>query len=452
MERLKQTKMVAIIILVAVCLLSVCILYSCNIHVHSFGDWTMVKKPTCTEDGMQERLCSCGEKQEQVVPALGHTIEVDEKVPATCTKTGLTQGSHCSVCHEIIDKQETIEKSEHTIEIVPAQSASCTNAGLSEGKKCSVSGEVIVAQIKTSEPLGHDYAEATVTKKADCEHSGESTQTCKRCGDKKVNTIAATGHSWNNATCTTKKTCTVCGKTEGELAAHSYTKNTTGASCTQNGKAVYTCSVCGHSYEETISATGHSWKEATCTTPKTCTKCGATEGNALGHNYVNGTCSRCGESEGNWFVGEYVDEFQMNTGIRYIYTLAYGTFSNSATTGSKLSVEVLADKKRADDPTHIDFYLFLYEYGTNLVKQSYGDKYYDITMRTSDGTKYSFSAAIVEGSDRLMLENDFEPLIVESLLSGGTTSFYIVERERTTTNYLFTVESSNFASVLKELG
>ena len=27
----------------------------------------------------------------------------------------------------------------------------------------------------------------------------------------------------------------------------------------------------------------HEWKEATCTEPKTCTKCGETEGEALGH-------------------------------------------------------------------------------------------------------------------------------------------------------------------------
>lgn len=27
----------------------------------------------------------------------------------------------------------------------------------------------------------------------------------------------------------------------------------------------------------------HQWEEATCTTPKTCTQCGETEGEALGH-------------------------------------------------------------------------------------------------------------------------------------------------------------------------
>lgn len=36
----------------------------------------------------------------------------------------------------------------------------------------------------------------------------------------------------------------------------------------------------------------HTYSESNCTTPATCS-CGATKGDALGHNYVNGICSRC---------------------------------------------------------------------------------------------------------------------------------------------------------------
>ena len=47
----------------------------------------------------------------------------------------------------------------------------------------------------------------------------------------------------------------------------------------------------------------HEWKAATCTEPQTCTKCGKTEGNALGHKYgeekvlVEPTCSETGVME-----------------------------------------------------------------------------------------------------------------------------------------------------------
>lgn len=39
----------------------------------------------------------------------------------------------------------------------------------------------------------------------------------------------------------------------------------------------------------------HQYKDADCATPKTCTLCGETRGEALGHDYVEGVCSRCAD-------------------------------------------------------------------------------------------------------------------------------------------------------------
>lgn len=47
----------------------------------------------------------------------------------------------------------------------------------------------------------------------------------------------------------------------------------------------------------------HDWQEATCTTPKVCTKCGKAEGDAQGHiweaatAYTHKKCSTCGEMD-----------------------------------------------------------------------------------------------------------------------------------------------------------
>ena len=59
-----------------------------------------------------------------------HTIVIDEAIDATCTTTGLTEGSHCSSCGEILIKQEVIEALGHTF----------------ENSICSVCGEMKVTE------------------------------------------------------------------------------------------------------------------------------------------------------------------------------------------------------------------------------------------------------------------------------------------------------------------
>jgi len=72
-------------------------------------------------------------------------------------------------------------------------------------------------------------------------------------------------HEWEEATCTAPKTCKICGATEGEPL-------------------------------------GHDFDEATCTEPKTCSRCGETEGEPLGHDFSEasffqgGKCSRCSDT------------------------------------------------------------------------------------------------------------------------------------------------------------
>ena len=63
--------------LILLCLSVLLILSACSeTHVHYFGEWTFVKKPTCTEDGYTENDCTkCGyHLKGDIVPALGHDI------------------------------------------------------------------------------------------------------------------------------------------------------------------------------------------------------------------------------------------------------------------------------------------------------------------------------------------------------------------------------------------
>ena len=75
-----------------------------------------------------------------------HTVVTDTAVTATCTATGLTEGSHCSVCGEVIVAQNIIPMTEHTAVVDAAVAATATTDGLTEGSHCSVCGTVLVAQ------------------------------------------------------------------------------------------------------------------------------------------------------------------------------------------------------------------------------------------------------------------------------------------------------------------
>ena len=42
-------------------------------HEHAFGDWSTVREPTCTEPGLEHRLCTvCASEETQELPATGH--------------------------------------------------------------------------------------------------------------------------------------------------------------------------------------------------------------------------------------------------------------------------------------------------------------------------------------------------------------------------------------------
>ena len=50
---------------------------------------------------------------------------------------------------------------------------------------------------------------------------------------------------------------------------------------------------------ENLCIVGHSWSDANCRFPKTCTVCYATEGQANGHNWEKGKCTVCGTLDPN---------------------------------------------------------------------------------------------------------------------------------------------------------
>ena len=206
---------------------------------------------------------------------------------ATCE-----EAARCLECGEYVGT---------TLDHTPGTAATCTTP-----QTCTECGTELQSA------LGHTPgAAATCT----------TPQTCTKCGE---TVQAALDHAWDHACDTdcnrgcgeTRETehtfvdgtCTACGALDH---VHSYGNGAvTAPTCTVNGYTTYSCS-CGDSYTDNeVPATGHAWANATCTAPKTCGTCGATEGEALAHNYnadviaptcgtagyTTHTCSTCGDS------------------------------------------------------------------------------------------------------------------------------------------------------------
>ena len=152
--------------------------------------------PTCTQPGNKAYyVCeTCGrafkDKQgtqattvrAEAVPALGHTEVTDQRVEPTCTKTGLTEGTHCSVCDEVLTAQKEIPAKGHSEVIDEGTEPTCTKPGLTEGKHCSVCNEVLTAQEEIP-AKGHDV-EKVEAKDATCTEDGNNDYyVCRVCGE-----------------------------------------------------------------------------------------------------------------------------------------------------------------------------------------------------------------------------------------------------------------------------
>lgn len=301
---------------------------------HSYGA-NLVVSADCIHNGSITRVCTvCGNKDIVSIPALGvHDWQWDKGVvtPATSTSEGMIVYP-CADCDEVLiviipvtgehnwqfDKGEVTAQPTCTADgsieypcadcdeilqlTVPANaSAHSWGAGEVTEPTCTAEGKVVFTCEHCGDTLevaldslGHKWIEATCT----------APKTCAVCG---ATEGEALGHDWQDATCTAPKTCAVCGTTEGEALGHTYKDEVTDANCVTAGSVTRTCTVCGDEQIITIPATGvHEWIEATCTAPKTCAVCGATEGTALGHKWSDWTaysdvhmreCETCGISE-----------------------------------------------------------------------------------------------------------------------------------------------------------
>ena len=217
---------------------------------------------------------------------------------ATCTEAGYTGDEVCIDCGEIVKQGELIPATGHRFDKTVV-APTCTTSGY-DAYVCSVCGYEYHDHFTA--PLGHGETELQNAKEATCTEDGYTgDKVCTVCGEivEQGEVIPATGHSWDEGVVKVEPgcceegvmhhTCTVCGETKEEnisAKGHQYEKTVIAPTCTTSGYDEYTCSVCGYRYHDNFTAPlGHgktelrNAKEATCTEDgytgdEVCTVCG----------------------------------------------------------------------------------------------------------------------------------------------------------------------------------
>lgn len=150
-------------------------LVSCSYHIHHYTE--TIVAPTCVEDGYSLFTCECGVSfKSRIVTKVGHTIVVDEGYPCDCTNDGLSDGSHCSVCGEVIEKQEVIPHG-HDWEYDVLKPATCEEEGIASGMVCKRCG-VTETKETVIPSLGHEYK---VSEKKNSNGHSCLEHECSRC-------------------------------------------------------------------------------------------------------------------------------------------------------------------------------------------------------------------------------------------------------------------------------
>lgn len=114
-----------------------------------------------------------------------HSYSEVERVASTCKTQGYVK-YQCE-CGDSYTEKLALDPSNHeNVVTMPAVDATCTTTGLTEGSKCEACGTVIKEQVVT-DALGHDYQIKESTE-ATCCTAGTVTYECSRCHDIKVET------------------------------------------------------------------------------------------------------------------------------------------------------------------------------------------------------------------------------------------------------------------------
>ena len=140
-----------------------------------------------------------------------------------------------------------------------------------------------------------------------------------------------------------------------------------------------------------------------------------------------------------WEKKYFVDEFNRPTEDAYLTASFDGKFSNSVTDNATLTAQILV----SDDTVSI----FLYEYGSDLVKSPYHKEYSNKVLILDDaGEKHQLTFYTYSGANRMTTMTDREYYhgyyeeFLELLQNNHSLSFSITNSMYPSNKYSFTIE------------
>lgn len=210
-------------------------------HKHSFSSPVITKEATCKEEGIKTFTCdSCDFSYTEVITKLPHTLKY------------------------VVEEDEHYQKCE----------------------KCDY----------VSEKEKHDYVTLISKIGATCLVEGKEIYRCV-CEKTKEVILEKTNHNYNKYNYnenTHWQVCEICKESHTEPVSHTFTEQIVKeVTCEADGKKKFTC-VCGYSYEETITSTGHDLDYSNIVSRTqsghyyNCKKCNQKV--VVAHNYVEVDC------------------------------------------------------------------------------------------------------------------------------------------------------------------
>ena len=192
----------------------------------------ITKFSSCTEEGVKTYTATVQidgntytSTQNEMIAPLGHTEGIDEAVAATCQQTGLTAGTHCSVCKEIITAQQEIPAIGHDYDV---ENIVWSWEGLN-GATATVSCLTDSAHIRTiTANLVNE-----ITMPATCVKEGVKTYTATVVIDgveyknTATDSVESNGHSWNDGEVTRQASAVADGEMSYECLCCPQTKTET---------------------------------------------------------------------------------------------------------------------------------------------------------------------------------------------------------------------------------